>query len=653
MSLSLKHIPCPAGSKCTAFRCIFGHGNEEKQSHAKVIRIEAANPNGNDTRSPGPTHEPPLKRFKASAGQQGAKLEEQADESQSTSSASSGLDTPRNGEGAPHATSNVLKPTSRPISPPAVKRNGHSRNTSTSPRNDSTSSQVGQTVRPKKKESLNPRLLKTSPASHEVRLRLLRLLHKEFARLNDELKKDANDEEEKLLVPEQDLIIRALDEEELIAVEKAAVYPNIMKNKVMLYRRMTVAQWKADRAKETEAANKAQNGPDSSGEPQEINTGLTPDQEMWMVKRLLTPINELSQHGYVNEVPSDEAINKARDGAAAAQGWEKCDRCQQRFQVFPGRREEDGALTSGSCCRFHWGKAYVPAKPPGETARIPKRYRCCGEEVSESPGCFVHDHHVYKVTDSKRSAAVLNFAATPENSLPPADRAVCFDCEMAYTVHGMELVRLTATSWPTGETLLDVLVRPLGEVLDLNSRFSGVWPEDMASAKPWSADNEPQSSNGDETGSEDGEVKSSGRKLKIASSPEVARDLLFSLISPSTPLIGHGLENDLNAVRIVHPTLVDTVLLYPHKAGLPYRNGLKLLMDVHLNRMIQQETGPNIVGHDSAEDARAAGDLVRLKIMKKWQDMQRAGWKLVDGQFVGLGDALNGGGLLTEQFIES
>lgn len=231
--------------------------------------------------------------------------------------------------------------------------------------------------------------------------------------------------------------------------------------------------------------------------------------------------------------------------------------------------------------------------------------------------------------------------------MAPTNRAVAFDCEMGYTVYGLELVRLTATSWPTREVLLDVLVRPLGEILDLNSRYSGVWPEDLAQAEPWSADSAPSKS-GDEYGSEDGELNPNKKRLKIVSSPEVARDLLFSLISPSTPLIGHGLENDLNAVRIVHPTLIDTVLLYPHKVGLPYRNGLKMLMDIHLGRKIQQETGPKMLGHDSAEDARAAGDLVRLKLRNEWIDMQAKGWKLVKGELIS-----PPGGTLTEEFIES
>jgi hypothetical protein len=74
-----------------------------------------------------------------------------------------------------------------------------------------------------------------------------------------------------------------------------------------------------------------------------------------------------------------------------------------------------------------------------------------------------------------------------------------------------------------------------------------------------------------------------------------------------------------------------------------------MLMDVHLNRKIQQETGPKMLGHDSAEDARAAGDLVRLKIKNEWMDLQRSGWKLVDGNFVPPGKAAG----LTEAFIEA
>ncbi|KAH7148473.1 ribonuclease H-like domain-containing protein [Dactylonectria macrodidyma] len=388
--------------------------------------------------------------------------------------------------------------------------------------------------------------------------------------------------------------------------------------------------------------------------PKKIETGLTPAQELRLTKRILTPIDDLAEFGYVPIVPSDESIEKARQGVETSKGWEKCDRCQQRFQVFPGRREEDGALTTGGSCTFHWGKTFIAPKSLGDRSHQPKRYQCCGQDVGDSVGCFTGDHHVYKTSDPKRLASILNFASTPENPLAPTDRAVCFDCEMGYTVHGLELIRLTATSWPTGETLLDVLVRPLGEILDLNSRYSGVWPEDLAQAQPWTADDSSKPTKSeDEYSSGNGELNPKKKVLKIVSSPEVARDLLFSLISPTTPLIGHGLENDLNAVRIVHPTLIDTVLLYKHNRGLPFRYGLKMLMDVHLNRKIQQETGPKMLGHDSAEDARAAGDLVRLKIKNMWMDLQRMGWRLVNGELLAPGQSVSGKVTLTEEFIEN
>lgn len=639
MSLSLKHIPCPAGNRCTAFQCIFGHEKDKVQADEDKIS-DSVEDNGLSHSD----QDRPSKRLKVDAAK-------------SSLSSQTGVASDGRTKQKPADYKKQILPQSatRPISPPPLKRKAApSTQTAKAPvtSSDSSSSKTTVPAKLKKAESLNPRLLKSSPASHEIRLRLLRLVHNEFKRLNDELKKTVKDQDQKLLLSDQDLIIRALDEEQACAIEKPAVYSNVMKNKVMQYKRMAVAQWKETRAKEKQQAqNKLQKDNMVDGEPRKIETGLTHAQEVGLLNRILTPLDDMGNHGYVPAVPTPEQIKSAADGMEAAKGWEKCDRCQQRFQVFPGRREEDGALTTGGACKFHWGKTYVPDKLPGDRTRVPKRYHCCGQEVGDSAGCFTHEHHVFKASDAKRLAAVLNFAETPENPLAPTDRAVCFDCEMCYTVHGLELVRLTATSWPTGEDLLDVLVQPLGEILDLNSRFSGVWPEDLASAESWSVNDDLKpSKESEETGSEDGELKSKKKKLKIVSSPEVARDLLFSLISPSTPLIGHGLENDLNALRVVHPTIIDSVLLYPHKMGLPYRFGLKTLMSVHMNRKIQQDTGPKMLGHDSGEDARAAGDLVRLRVMDVWNDLKRKGWRVVDGEITS--PEGEGGGGLTEAFIE-
>ncbi|KAJ8117674.1 hypothetical protein ONZ43_g4155 [Nemania bipapillata] len=389
---------------------------------------------------------------------------------------------------------------------------------------------------------------------------------------------------------------------------------------------MSLAQWKDERAKAVRGANSTSIEPAPKKAEVSIETGLTQTQEVQFLHRLVYDLTSLKAHGYISEIPSEEDIQASKAAVSACGNTETCDRCTRRFQVFPGRRAIDGALSSNGPCVYHPGKPYFPERAPGDRSKGQRRYRCCQRSFDdEAGGCTLAHHHVFKTTDPKRLASSLNFMRTPINALVPKDRAVSFDCEMGYTVFGLELIRLTVVSWPTGEVLLDILVQPVGEVLDLNTRFSGVRPEDMASAERCAVGFNHRPTivpTSDPT-------QKPARRLKIAPSPKVARDLLFTVISAETPLIGHGLENDLNAARIIHSTCVDTVLLYPHARGLPMRNGLKYLMQAKLNRQIQVEPAEGSPeGHDSAEDARAAGDLVRLKVQEEWKTMRAKGWSV-------------------------
>jgi hypothetical protein len=104
--------------------------------------------------------------------------------------------------------------------------------------------------------------------------------------------------------------------------------------------------------------------------------------------------------------------------------------------------------------------------------------------------------------------------------------------------------------------------------------------------------------------------------------------------------------------------VVDTALAYPHPTGLPYRLALRrLALDV-LGRRIQtansasdkkkkkssstdggdgkateEDEGQKVVGHDSVEDAVAAGELVRAAIAREWIVLRASGWR-VDGDSV-------------------
>ncbi|KAL2146230.1 hypothetical protein VTI28DRAFT_4809 [Corynascus sepedonium] len=653
---NFKLIPCPSGDDCTKANCPWQHsrdqttpttqadgGSQDEDGPRKRRKVSSepastpARPSPTDLRPSSakrPVSPPPLKRKPPQLPNQ------------------------------PTLAATPVKPPPNPIVPSTTPSSLEKSVTSQKPASQHATPQK---VAPRKPESLNPRHLKTAaPAAHDFRYKALKLLHEQFKRLNDELKKDAKEDEQKLVLSDQELIWLALDEEQRMATEKPSIYQNVIKNRIMTYKKMTVGQWRdervAERKKKEVAATPGSRTPRKPvlGPPKVIQTGLTPEQEVKFLTYLHTPIDKLSQWGYVPSAPTEEEISKAREGEEASLGYEVCDRCRTRFQVFPGRREEDGALTSGGKCVHHPGRAYYPERSLGDTDKPSRRYRCCQQVVGESAGCVSGNTHVFKTTSPARLASIIPFAETPPNPQAPKDRAVCFDCEMGYTVRGMELIRLTATSWPDGRELLDVLVRPVGEILDLNSRYSGVWPEDIVNAEPWSAEKTSNWDQQEEQREEGGEVAEEGhskrrKKMQIVSSPIVARNLLFSLISPDTPLIGHGLENDLNAVRIIHPTLIDTILLYPHRRGLPMRYGLKMLMETQLNKAIQVEVDGKAMGHDSAEDARAAGELVRLKVQEKWSAMKGEGWSLLDGEFVPPGGR-NGQqeeGKLSEAFLEN
>lgn len=152
---------------------------------------------------------------------------------------------------------------------------------------------------------------------------------------------------------------------------------------------------------------------------------------------------------------------------------------------------------------------------------------------------------------------------------------VAVDCEMVITERGFELARVTVLDGGTGDTLLDEFVVPDVPVKDYNTRFSGISADILA-----------------------------GVTTRV-------RDIwhfLQPFVGPQTIMVGHTLENDLKALRLVHRRCIDTALLFPDPRGPCYRFSLRALATRYLGRKIQQGE------HDSAEDARAALDLAHLRM---------------------------------------
>lgn len=269
----------------------------------------------------------------------------------------------------------------------------------------------------------------------------------------------------------------------------------------------------------------------------------------------LIPRDKLKKYGYIMDIP--EAIEPSEKRV--------CRRCNVEFYL------KDQLVPTH--CMYHSRKS---------TKRNRERvYECCGSVVgdNESEACTSSSYHVFYWSNPEEMQHFLPFKETqkmfPKNKY--ALKALGIDCEMGFTTKGFELLRITAIDFFTGEEAIDLLVRPKGEVIDLNTQWSGI-----------------------------AEIKDE------AISFEQLIELLGEIMDENTVLIGHGLENDMNAMRLIHNKIVDTAVLFPRNKTSPtFRYSLKNLTFTYLSKNIQ--TGQ----HDSGEDSLAAIDIVKYFIKKE------------------------------------
>eukprot|EP00461_Guttulinopsis_vulgaris_P001122 UN01122 len=171
---------------------------------------------------------------------------------------------------------------------------------------------------------------------------------------------------------------------------------------------------------------------------------------------------------------------------------------------------------------------------------------------------------------------------TPET---PGYYTMCaLDCEMVVGENDERMLARFSLIDSSGILLVDGFVKPSGPVVDWVTQWSGISEDDYDLEK---------------------------HPNRTILTFEQAREILLAFLSKDHFLVGHGLENDLRAMKITHTKILDTTLLYPHRKGGKIKNSLKYLSSQWLRETIQQGSG----GHDSIVDALAALKLTMKKIV--------------------------------------
>ncbi|KAK7113562.1 uncharacterized protein [Littorina saxatilis] len=153
------------------------------------------------------------------------------------------------------------------------------------------------------------------------------------------------------------------------------------------------------------------------------------------------------------------------------------------------------------------------------------------------------------------------------------------DCEMCLTtVMKQELTRVSIVN-EKGEVVYDELVKPYNGIINYLTRYSGITKKMLD---------------------------------PVTKRLEYVQREIAHLLPPDAILCGQSLCNDLNALKIFHPYVIDTSVIYNLSGNRRVKCGLKRLSWHFLGKVIQDSSA----GHCSSEDAIATIDLVKFKLSK-------------------------------------
>lgn len=172
-----------------------------------------------------------------------------------------------------------------------------------------------------------------------------------------------------------------------------------------------------------------------------------------------------------------------------------------------------------------------------------------------------------------------SYVLTRKSYAPVTNRSPLYgvDCEMCHTTSGLnELTRISIVN-ENLETVYESMVRPDNKIIDYLTKFSGITEEMM--------------------------------KTVTKTLAQVQREV-GEILPDDAILVGQSLNCDLNAMRMMHPYVIDTSVCFNLSGTRRSKTKLQKLALEFLHENIQE----NAAGHDSTEDSISCLKLVKLKL---------------------------------------
>lgn len=175
-----------------------------------------------------------------------------------------------------------------------------------------------------------------------------------------------------------------------------------------------------------------------------------------------------------------------------------------------------------------------------------------------------------------------DFRYTRESYKPVTKKSPMFglDCEMCKTVKAEnELARVSIVD-ENYESVYETLVRPTNRIVDYLTAWSGITKEMMQD---------------------------------VTKTLQEVQEEVKNVLPPDAILVGQSLNCDLSAMKLMHPYVIDTSVIFNLTGDRNRKSKLQMLAKTFLGEDIQMNAS---LGHSSIEDSTASLKLTKLKLSK-------------------------------------